>query len=385
MNHKRSVALAAIAVALAIAMLRSPAERAPDVASGERPPEPKVEATYPPALPSYSEPLPAPPPASAPASTNATELCGYGKVDPEQVPAVFEAVADSALLRVVDEFERARDPRKHALSLATKAWIDAEAADRRVMAEDPQTCRETALCDEQAAEAFARAATPSIEALARLAINTQDPQVYVMAMRACRSIIPDSPPSACGALTLDQWTQLDPDNAMVWLLNARAARMRKDTPGFDDALQRAARARFFDRRRTPYGEILASVDERSQPVRTLIVGRLAAADARDDPGEYFSHFTVVGHHCAKQGEPGRRELCNELAQVLLERSSDGLALEVGVGLASSAGWAADRVAEARKRQTGPEASGPRTNPENPLSCRGAKQIEERLIAMARGG
>ena len=387
MSHKRTIAFAivVIAAALTFAMLRAPADRLPDVASQERSTEARTEATYPPALPSYSEPLPTPAPASAPAGPNATELCGFGVVDPEEIPPAFEAAADNALLRVVNEFERGRDPRKRALGLATQAWIDAEAAERRVTAEDPRTCRETALCDERAAEAFARAAAPSIDALVRLAVNTQDPDVYVMAMRACRSIIPDSPPAACSSLTLDQWTQLDPDNAMVWLLNARAARMRNDTPGFDDALQRASRAKFFDRRRTPYGEILAGVDERTQPVRTLAVGRLAAADARYDPGEYFSNFAIVARHCARPSDPGTRALCSDLAHVLLNLSSDELAYLLGRQLVNMAGVTIELVDEARKRHAGSEPSGAATNPANPLSCRGAAQIEERLVVAARRG
>jgi hypothetical protein len=331
-----------------------------------------VEAAYPPVLPSYYEPLP-----KAPADT--TELCGYGKVAPGQIPALI-AVADTTLVRVVDELVRALDPRKRALGLATQASINATAADQRSIAEDPQNCA-TWFCEERAAEASARAATPSIEALAKLAINTQDPQVYVMAMRACRSIITDSPPSICSSLTLDQWAQVDPDNAMVWLLQARAARMRKDMIGFEDALQRAARAKFFDRRPTPYGEILASVDEPWQ--RTLVVGRLTAADSRHDPGEFLSNFTVFNLHCAKQSEPGRRELCNDLAHVLLELSSDGLAYQVGEALAFHAGWPHERTFETRKHmdlQDGPWVRGVQ---DVPLSCDGSAGFEQRLLRIAR--
>jgi len=377
MNHTRNVALAVVAVVIVVALLRSPAQPPPDSATLE-PPAPKAEVAYPPALFSYSEPLPAAPVASASTSPDMAELCGFGKVDSEQIPAALEAAADMTLVRVVDEFVRARDPRKRALGLATQAWIDAEAADRRVMAQDPKKCLETPLCDEQIAEAFARAATPSIEALAKLAINTQDPQVYVTAMRACRSIIVDSPPSICSSLTLDQWAQVDPDNAMVWMLQARAARMRKDMIGFEDALQRAAHAKFFDRRPTPYGEILAKIDEPSQPVRTLAVGRLADADARHDPGEFYSNFTNVMRHCGKQSELGRRELCNDLAHVLLELSSDSLAVEVAAGFADN-GWA-ERIAKARKR---PWHQVPGQSMIADLSCSGAARMERRLLDLAR--
>ncbi|HTT13978.1 MAG TPA: hypothetical protein VMG60_24185 [Burkholderiaceae bacterium] len=361
--------------------LRRPVERvAPAETASARSTEARTEAAYPPAFLGSESLSAAAPSATVPVSPRAIDLCGYGKVDPEEIPAALEAAADAALLRAIDDFDQARDPRKRALALATKAWVDAQAADRRVVARDPATCRETPLCDQQAAEAFALAATPSIEALARLASTAQDPQVYVWAMRACRSILPDSPPSACDALTLDRWAQVDPDNAMVWLLNARAAKMRNDTPGFEDALLRASRATSFDRRRTPYGEILANVDESAQPARTLIVGRLADADARDDPGEYFSNFSAVGLYCEQQSAPGRRELCSDLAHVLLDLSSDQLARLVGIRVATGGLPPFERT-EARKREISAGA-GHVANPENPLGCREAAQTEARLIGMA---
>src|SRR5215470_1654223 len=133
MNSKRNVVLAVvvIAVALSTAIWWPQAERATEVVSPARSSEPGAVPAYPPALPSYDEPLPTPAPAFAQANPNVADLCQYGKVNPEQIPAALEAVADAMLLRVVDEFERSREPRKRALGLATQAWIDAEAADRR--------------------------------------------------------------------------------------------------------------------------------------------------------------------------------------------------------------------------------------------------------------
>src|SRR5215831_14538819 len=194
MNYARTVAFAVvIAAALMIAMLRSPAEPAPpDEGTDKRLRDANVQVAYPPALLDAEPPTAAAPPDVV--VPNATELCGYGKVDREEIPASLEGVADSVLLGAVDKFASARDSRKRALGLAARSWVEAEAADRRVVSADPKTCIETALCDENAAQAFARGATPAIEALARLATSTQDPDIYVMAMRACRSIVPDAPP-----------------------------------------------------------------------------------------------------------------------------------------------------------------------------------------------
>lgn len=383
MKHARIVAFAAvIAAALMIAMLRSPADRAPpDEPKDKRPRDESVQVAYPPALLDAEPPTTAAPPDVV--VPNATELCGYGKVDPEEIPASLEGVADSVLLGALDKFVSARDPRKRALGLAARAWVEAEAADRRVVAADPKTCVETALCDEQAAEAFTRGATPSIDALARLAATTLDPDVYVMAMRACRSIIPDAPPPGCGALSLDQWTRLDPDNAMPWLLSAREAKKRWDDASFQDALLHASRARFFDRRRTPYGDILASVDEHAEPVRTLIVGRLADADAREDPADYQSNFTISIQYCLARTDPARREMCSNIGHVLNELSSDALAGAIGEMF--TADWPAERIAAFRRRKAGLQMQRPGMIAPRPLGCDDAAKTEQRLIGVARYG
>ncbi|HYS12366.1 MAG TPA: hypothetical protein VEN28_03590 [Burkholderiaceae bacterium] len=384
MNQGKSIAIAICAVVVVAALstwqlLTGLGTR--DDAKADLSHATAAEVAYPPPLPYW------PPVAIRTPGKNEVELCGYGSVDPERVPGIFEAEANAAILRVATEFEHRADERRRALGLVTRALIDAEAADRGVMAEDPQKCREAAgLCDERAAEAFARAATPAIEALTRLAVTTRDPETYVVALRACRSIIPNSPPTSCNALTLDQWAQLDQDNAFAWLLTARAAQIRKDPIGFQDALRRASHAKSFERRPTPYGEILAGLDVRAEPVRTLIVGKLAAAEAREDPADYFSNFTMFTIYCTNQSEPGRRELCNDLAHVMTELSTDPLAAQVGDQIAAKAGWPVERRTAARTKHAALDAERPVRSPGSArLTCDGAAQTEEWLVGVAKHG
>jgi hypothetical protein len=383
MRLGRVVAFAIVIVAASmIALLHTPAERvAPDEANDKRLHDASVQVAYPPALLAAE-----PPTAAAPADVmvpNAIELCGYGKVNPDDLPSSLEGVASPVLLGAVDKFVSARDQRKQALGLATRASVEAEAADRGVVASDPKKCAETALCEEQAADAFTRGATPSIEALAALASGTQDPAIYVMAMRACRSILPGAPPSGCGVLSVDQWTRIDPDNAMPWLLSAREAKKRWDDASFQDALLHASRAKFFDRRLTPYGDILAGIDEHAEPLRTLIVARLADADAREDPADYQSNFTVAIQYCQARSDPAGRAMCNDIGHVLLELSSDALAGNIGEMF--TADWPAERVAAVRKRNAGLSMVRPGTIQPRPLGCDDAAKAEQRLIGVAKYG
>jgi hypothetical protein len=344
--------------------------------------EARVEVMYPPA---FDQIAPAAA-ATGPLGPLEADLCGYGRVNTEQIPESLEAEADVAILRVVGDFERSSDDRKHALGLSMRALLEAEAVDRRLTAEDPQNCRANALCEERLNAAFVGAATPSIEELVRLAASTRNPQTYVMAMRACRSILVDAPPTGCSALSNDQWAQLDPDNVLPWLMKARAARQRKDTDAFEEALLRASRAKVFDRRATHYAELLASADGREQSVRALIVSRLLAAESREDPAEYFSNFTMFSLYCGKADRPEQREVCVDLARLLMERSADRIGVEVGLEL--------DRI---NLMQAGRFGSGPalrRGLPANPitppnrsnsLSCKDSAQAEEWLRDLSQNG
>jgi hypothetical protein len=346
------------------------------------------EVAYPPPYPSYPQEAVA----AGPQTKSEFELCGYGPVDPEQLPAAVEAEADALILRVASELERGKDDRARALGLATHAWIAAHAADRRVRAEDPITCHETALCDERAAEAYSRAAQPSIDALVRLAGTTRDPNAYVTALRTCRTIVPDSPPTVCSALSLEQWAQVDPDNAFPWLLIARNANHRKDTAAFEDALRRASRARVFERRATQHGRILEDTDVRDEPVRALMVQKLALAESREDPADYYSNFTMFGQYCAKYAEPGRLEMCSDLATVLTDRSSDLLGPEIGLVIIHNTHWRRlTKPGEPVLSGTPPgyrsftaDARLARERAEN-LTCKASAQTEEWLRGMTKFG
>jgi len=335
--------------------------------------EPQV--AYPPPLPDTPRDLPP----ARPSRPGDVELCGFGAVNPDEIPADIEKAADVAIMRAIAGAERSTDDRTRATALALRALTEAQVAERKINDADPQRCTETAECDEAEAEAFARAATPSIQALVNLAVTTRDPFTYVTAMRACRSVIPDAPPPDCSSLSNEQWARLDPNNAMAWLMVARAARQRKDSVTFQDALQRASRADLFDRRATRYGGILESTDLRDAPVRTLAVAKLAEAEEREDPGEYFSNFAMFHLHCAKD-EPDRADVCKNLAGVLLDHSADRLGIDLGAAIAPRS-----KQSSAAIKRLGNTAVTPPKQLASKLSCEGAARTEAWLLGVAKSG
>jgi hypothetical protein len=63
------------------------------------------------------------------------------------------------------------------------------------------------------------------DTLIQLAVGSGDPAVYATAVSACDTY-GDSAKGACAQLSLKGWAQVDPDNAVPWLLLAGKARVR---------------------------------------------------------------------------------------------------------------------------------------------------------------
>jgi hypothetical protein len=83
------------------------------------------------------------------------------------------------------------------------------------------------------------------EALARLAVESADPQVYAWAYRACAAA-PRGSAGSCQLINALQWARLDPGNAEPWFAVAREARGRRDGAGVDDAMFHVAAASLDD-------------------------------------------------------------------------------------------------------------------------------------------
>jgi hypothetical protein len=69
--------------------------------------------------------------------------------------------------------------------------------------------------------------------LAALAAGTHDPRLYALALGACWR---RDAPSSCPSLSARRWAELDPGNAMPWLLLADEAAAQGDLSGLQEAL-----------------------------------------------------------------------------------------------------------------------------------------------------
>jgi hypothetical protein len=273
------------------------------------------------------------------------DLCGYGRVSLTRLPADMDAEADAAILRAADALERSADERLRGLSLAVRAEFAMQRAAARVTGPEPEKCLESSECMQRQWAERRRAGAPGIDALARMAAKTRDPQTYVSALRACQLLGPGTSATSCDGLHAAQWAELDPTNGAAWFEVAREADGRKDAAAVDAALLRASRSEMFDGRATPYGELLAHLDVRYEPVRTLALATLSAAYF----GQSFPQFQTASNYCSKEkaADPARRDVCNDLARLLTERDTSLIGPSIGVLIGEKMGWPEDRVARLR--------------------------------------
>ncbi len=86
-----------------------------------------------------------------------------------------------------------------------------------------------------------------IEQIARLAIGSQDPVVYALAIEACKGWT-SADYGSCHLISRAQWAHLDPDNAVPWLEVAAQARQNNEPDAEEVATRMANYARHTDTR-----------------------------------------------------------------------------------------------------------------------------------------
>jgi hypothetical protein len=191
------------------------------------------------------------------------------------------------------------------------------------------------------------------ERVAQAALHTDDPGLYELALRACQRLRLDLPAQrdACAGLSRGRLLQLAPDNAAPWLREAEEAEHRHDDARLNEALYRASIASRFDTWEAQAVQRLKpafqDADARLQYglLKPLADLRHALTVADTQP--------LLARQCsgAKLLDANRRQVCEGVARVLLERSANPDTLTAGLELADALGWPEAQTAEWRERQT----------------------------------
>jgi hypothetical protein len=318
------------------------------------------------------------------AGADTVELCGYGPIAPvrsiDDYPADVVKAAEQAFTAIGAELRAQNSPRAQALGLYLQIVQSVRQAGQDFERRE-EKC-DDAGCIQRQIRAAAQAAAPAAQSLARLAASAQDPTVYALAVYGCRLNQDD----ACAQLSKSRWAQLAPDNAVPWLWLASEAHASKDEAALINALQRAARAKTSEHE---WSAILRTAEhaqalELAPAARAVLLGRLIGIYSAFPAPAYLE----LTEECAKDqlAAPARRQLCDELATMLTERSASMLELWVGTKIGEQVGWPPDRLQRLRDEKDAIQRlSAGDWQPEDLYSCRFVEFAEERVRELATLG
>ena len=187
-------------------------------------------------------------------------------------------------------------------------------------------------------------AEESRDELVQLAAGAGDPAVYAIAVGLCRTPSSDANMAgACQRISLAEWTRLDPDNAVPWILTAQAARRRSDTQAEAIAFARAANTHKIDNS----GDSLLSfgLTEVPQDItptqRTALAIELVGIEAAWGGPE----LSEISRYCsadAVRRDEAHKE-CDAVAELLVNHGGTILNLGLGVRIGERVGWSSERL------------------------------------------
>lgn len=178
--------------------------------------------------------------------------------------------------------------------------------------------------------------------LVRLATTTSDARAYALAFNTCSLGRPPTP--ACGLLSADQWARLDPGNATPWMAKLAEASERHDAQAQNDALFQIASSARIDQRFFALAGIVIDrmpTDDASLPATMALAGEAIGLEA---PWSLNGMHAVLGACTpATLRDANRRQTCEAIAALMVERSDTLLDRNIGATLGRRIGWNDARV------------------------------------------
>lgn len=222
----------------------------------------------------------------------------------------------------------------------------------------------------------------TLDALARGAASSTDPDAYALAFRECHG----RAAGACQLLSAERWAQLDPENANPWVYVFEDARAHEDRAAQQEALYRIGSAQ---RSRSGGAAVVGAVldaapdDDASRQAASLLVIQAIGTEAAVVLGAYREISAACRGDALK--DANRAQTCGAIAEMLAEHSDSMLELQTGATIGRQVGWPADRVDLLLGQSAGYEASLVAANFD--MADMGCDQVAHRLDAgrQLRGG
>ena len=319
-----------------------------------------------------AEPLPAPGPgpAAEPIAAAGVAAVSSGPIDME--------ICGSGMVKVLpDDTEQLKSMQPSERSAAL------DRVDALMLASPDERVRAAALLI--GARSRGDQAHDWADRLARLAVGSQDPAVYAMAIEACQGLAANDA-GACQLLSRAHWVRLDPDNIFPWLELAAEARDRFEPEAQADAMRHAALARRMD----AYEGLLPDLVERALGSRAPPLQRTLALRASWNVQMAWVLSRSAGAHsyCVSDAvldADDRRHNCEAIAQSLAPRSLRLADLGVGLAIDKGLGWSAERVQAMQRVNTAISAISGLPTIGLDLTCDGVARMQAWLRELdARG-
>ena len=175
--------------------------------------------------------------------------------------------------------------------------------------------------------------------LVLLAMETNDPAIYALALGQCGEGNWDMAAGPCQGLSLEHWTQIDPDNALPWLLISSRADKAGDYLRADEALSRAARA---SRLQTHIDALAALALDRLPPEAPPLEKAVAGADLISIArlGSPIALVTLCSEEALQAAT--RKERCSSITNLLATQGSNLIDAMLAAILGKRLGWPEDK-------------------------------------------
>jgi hypothetical protein len=187
-------------------------------------------------------------------------------------------------------------------------------------------------------------AEESRDEVVQLAAGAGDPAVYAIAIGLCRAPSSDANMTgACRRISLSEWTRLDPDNAVPWILTAQAARARNDTQAEAVAFARAADTHKIDNSSDSllsFGLTELPPDITPAEKMSLAVELIGIEAAWEGP-----ELSEISRYCAADAlrwDETHKE-CNAVAELLVNHGSTLINFGLGTRIGERLGWSSERL------------------------------------------
>lgn len=275
--------------------------------------------------------------------------------DPAQLGEQWKQAENRARVeaeKMIEQAINSADLQQRAAALFMQAGILAQKIPLEFKQKYPK-CVENPTCLQQMEAATTAARTKNFNEIAKMAINSRDPQLYATAFHACHALQlagerVESSEGFCQQISASQWALRDPDNGFAWLYVAKQDGNKN--AGVDNAMSHLSRAKIFDQRLLGLPQLQTSFKLAQQngfvqlELATLnqATHRLRASPSTKLVTDYCQpeHFSLAN----------RRQLCNDIAERLLNDQNNVITFLAADQIGKNLGWPATKTAAARLEQ-----------------------------------